>query len=147
MATTQNSAETTLHITRTYKASAQRVFEAWTRPELMNQWMAPDPAMKCDVRAEARAGGEYAVDMHTADGVRTASGKYVEYDPYSRLAMSWSWDNSATADTLITIDLTEEDGVTTMSFTHSKFQDSSARDAHNEGWTGSFARLDALMAT
>lgn len=147
MATTQSTAETTLHLTRTFKASAKQVFEAWTRPEIMSQWMAPDPQMACDVTGDAKVGGEYRVVMTMPDGEKhIAFGTYKELVPPKRLVFTWSWENSATRDTLVTVDLEEKGGVTEMRFTHSRFQDSSARDDHQKGWTGCFARLEKEWA-
>jgi len=147
MATTQSTAETTLHLTRTFKASAKQVFEARTRPEIMSRWMAPDPQMSCEVTGEAKLGGEYRVVMTMADGEKhIAFGAYKEFVPPKRLVLSWSWENSATRDTLITVDLEEKGGITEMRFTHSRFQNSSARDDHQKGWMGCFARLEQELA-
>lgn len=146
MATTQPGAETTLHLSRTFKAPAKRVFEAWTRPEVMNEWMAPGPDSKCVSSSDAKLGGRYKVAMHLPDGsVHTAFGEYTEFNPYTRLAFTWSWEDSATKDTLVTVDFIEQGGQTEMRLTHERFQDSETRDKHGEGWAGCIANLESLL--
>lgn len=48
-----------LVVRRTIKASATRVFEAWTRAEQLRQWWGPRP-----VRFEPRDGGTEVVVVH-----------------------------------------------------------------------------------
>ena len=50
-----------LVVTRTFKAPARRVFEAWTKPELLKQWWIPKSFglsfLSCEI--DARTGGTY----------------------------------------------------------------------------------------
>ncbi len=47
---------------RTYPAPPEKVWAAWTRPELLRRWACPDTAWRvssCEV--DARAGGGYRI--------------------------------------------------------------------------------------
>jgi len=46
MGNTTETNQTTLQIKRTYQASRETVFEAWTNPETLKQWFGPTDDFK-----------------------------------------------------------------------------------------------------
>ena len=52
-----------VHLTRTIKASREAVFRAWTEPEQMQQWMAPEGMEIPLLEADVRVGGAYRVNV------------------------------------------------------------------------------------
>lgn len=65
----------------------------------------------------------------------------------SHLAFTHSWEEngSSTPETLIVLELTEDNGETTMVFYQSGFATETARDAHQADWNSSFDKLDAYL--
>ena len=57
-----------VHLTRTIKASREAVFRAWTEPEQMKQWMAPEGMDLPVVEADVRVGGAYQIQMLSPEG-------------------------------------------------------------------------------
>lgn len=57
-----------LVLTRIFDAPREKVFKAWTTPELLKQWFAPRPFTTPIVELDLRAGGSNYFVMRDADG-------------------------------------------------------------------------------
>src|SRR5262249_22301836 len=77
--------------TRTFKASRQRVFRAWTEPELMMRWFVEgDGNMSvCDI--DLREGGHYRLEGDMGGKRWRIWGSYVEVRPPEKLVYTWAW--------------------------------------------------------
>src|SRR5262245_46441599 len=130
--------ETTLQIKRTFAASRERVFRAWTDPKAMQSWLAPSdeysvPAVEVDLRV----GGKYRIDMQAPDGKHhIATGSYRVILPPRKLVFTWFWEDKDMMETLVTIEFHEHGKATEVVLTHERFPDVEARDRHQHGWTG-----------
>src|SRR5262245_25578843 len=89
--TVERRSERELVITRTFDAPARIVFEAWTKPELLQRWWAPKSAgMTLSCQADVRTGGKYRFEFSQAGSTSMAFfGTYLEVIPHSRLV----WTN------------------------------------------------------
>ena len=126
-----------LNITRTYQASAERVFDAWTSAEVMRRWWQVERAWTTsEAEVDLRVGGAVRVVMHNPekDEDYGGGGLYTEIERPHRLAFTWLWDGD-TRRTLIEIDFEESGGATTVTFTHSALWDEEAVRDHTDGWT------------
>jgi uncharacterized protein YndB with AHSA1/START domain len=129
-----------LRIERTYNAPVQRVFDAWTSEEVLSRWWRLERDWeKSDAEIDLRVGGAVRVVMHDPETGREigGGGLYTEVEPPSRLAFTWLWDGHTTR-TLIEIDFSESDGVTTVVFTHSDLWDEEAVRDHERDWNRMF---------
>jgi uncharacterized protein YndB with AHSA1/START domain len=136
-----------LQIERTYRAPIERVFEAWTSEEVLRRWWRTQRNWETsDAHVDLRVGGAVRVAMRDpATGAEYAGGGlYTEVEPPTRLAFTWLWDGDTTR-TLIEIDFTERDGVTTVVFTHSDLWDEEAVRSHEDGWTRMFEILASQL--
>jgi uncharacterized protein YndB with AHSA1/START domain len=135
-----------LRLTRTIKASRQAVFKAWTEPEQMKQWMAPEGLDLPAVEADVRVGGAYRIQMISPDGAtHTAYGTYREINPPERLVYTWSWKEEPHSDigeTLVTVTLEEAEGATEVTMLHEGLPTEERRKDHEEGWTSCLNRLE-----
>jgi hypothetical protein len=80
-----------LVVTRTFDAPARIVFDAWTKPELLNRWWAPRSRgvtlFKCE--ADIRTGGSYRYEYGRDPAqAMVFSGTYTEVTPPSPPAWS-----------------------------------------------------------
>jgi uncharacterized protein YndB with AHSA1/START domain len=132
------SPDTTLFVKRTFAAPRVKVFEAWTKPEVLRQWFAAgDDYDGSFAEVDLRLGGSYRIAMkHRAKGIEhVAYGTYREIVPNERLVFSWSWEEDPTKEeTLITIELRDAGEGTEMSFRHDLFSTTKLRDEHGHGW-------------
>ena len=136
----------TVEIERSFRAPAQKVFEAWTSPEVMRRWWQAEQGWETSAAAvDLRVGGEVHVVMRdpAADEEYGGGGAYTEVDPPSRLAFTWQWDGESRR-SLIVIDFEETAGVTTVRFTHSGLADEETVRSHEQGWSNV---LDNLART
>ena len=145
--------QTVLQITRTFRASREKVFQAWTTPGALKQWFGPSAEFSIPVaELDLRVGGRYRIQMVDPKGqTHTAIGEYREIARPEKLVFTWSWEGGAGCDetplgeTLVTIELRQKATETEMTLTHELFPNAQTRDNHYEGWNGCLERLGQFV--
>jgi uncharacterized protein YndB with AHSA1/START domain len=142
---------TAIRIERTFAASAQEVFDAWTSAELLRRWYPPGADWDTPVaEVDLRVGGRLRLVMRSPDGEQFGGGgEYREITPPTRLVFTWAWDRPdvGAGVQLVEIDFTERpDGTTTVVMTNRGLADEQSRRSHRDGWEGSFDNLDRLLS-
>ena len=83
----ERASDTELVITRVFRAKPARVFEAWTKPELVRRWWAPASGgmgMKtCE--ADVGVGGQFTYALDGPPECGSFHGEYLEITPPARL--------------------------------------------------------------
>jgi uncharacterized protein YndB with AHSA1/START domain len=134
-----------LCVKKLIKAKRDRVFEAWTTPELMKQWYAPDEMTVPHATSDLRVGGEYRIEMKGKlmgdEASGTVSGKYIRIVPGELLVFTWRWEGDPSPETVVTVELAEASGGTEVTVTHDRFSSAKARNKHEYGWTGCLENL------
>ncbi len=138
--------EISLVIKRTFAASAERVFAAWTQAELLKQWMGPGAVTVSVAEVDLTVGGAYKLVMNNPEGgTHIPSGSYEEIVLNEKLVFSWSWTDSDEI-THVTIELREiGNNETELTLTHVGFAETGVRDHHEEGWNGCLDKLPAVL--
>ena len=137
-----------VRIERTFAASAEDVFDAWTSPEVMRRWFhcAADwgtPVAEVDLRV----GGQVRVVMRKPDGTDAAAhGEYTLIERPHRLVMSWSFDDEPANEQLIELFFSESEGSTRVLMVNSGISTDERRDAQDEGWRGCLDQLERTLA-
>jgi uncharacterized protein YndB with AHSA1/START domain len=143
-------AERELSIRRTFNASRELVFRAWTEPQLLAQWSCPRGFTCSENRGELRVGGGFSTCMRSPEGTEhRLRGVYREIVPPERLVFTHCWvDEHGTPgpETLVTVTLVERDGRTEMLFHQGRFDSIASRDGHEQGWTSCFEQLAELLS-
>ena len=134
----------TLH--RTINAPVEKVYAAWTDPELLRRWFSPGDAVVTRAVAEVTVGGTFLIEMRGTDGKRWLTrGLYREVVPNRRLVHTWRWDGSD-VESLVTVEFEPGSAdMTRLTLTHSKFAQAEARDEHEHGWAGCLKKLQTLF--
>lgn len=140
----------TLTMSRFIRAPREKVFDAFTTQAGLAAWMGPRGMQVRLSMADARVGGAWHVEMRARDGsVLQVGGQYTELQRPSRLAYTWQWEGESNpmpgVQTRIEVTLSERDGGTELSMTHSGFPATAARESHNRGWTSTFNRLNDFL--
>jgi len=136
-----------LEIVRVIRASRERVFNAWTRPEMIRQWFRPGSLMMAEAVMDARVGGEYRFAMTGACGEgekeqsSAVTGRYTRVDPFDALAFTWTSCRNPEEQSLVTIELRDVEGGTEMKLTHEGFFTVESRDRHFGGWSSVVPKL------
>ena len=141
-----------LVIERTFHAPRDLVWDAFTRPEHLRNWMGPRPYPAVIYDADVRPGGKWRGCLRGIDDGRELwqSGVFHEVQRPERLVYTFRWDQHHEQDeafeTLITITFEEiGDDETLMKFHQATFDTTSNRNGHNGGWNSAFDRLEDLL--
>jgi uncharacterized protein YndB with AHSA1/START domain len=82
-------AERELVLTRIINAPRERVYEAWTKPELMKQWFTPKPWTTPVIETDVRPSGSSLIVMRGPDGNEFPNrGVYLEVVENERLVFT-----------------------------------------------------------
>lgn len=144
--------EREIAMTRVFDAPRRLVFEAWTKPELVQRWLyGPDDWRLAVCEMDLRVGGALRfVWRHSAEQSMGMSGVFREIAPPDRLVFSELWDEDWTGgEALNTIILTEHAGKTTLTQTV-RYSSRAARDGAlktgmEDGVAVSYDRLAELL--
>jgi uncharacterized protein YndB with AHSA1/START domain len=139
-----------LVIKRVFDAPRELVFKAWTDPEHLKQWSAPEGFTIPVAEGDLRPGGKWRSMMQKPDGTELwLGGVYREIVEPERLVFTHAWDDKNGKpghETVVTVTLVERDGKTEMTFRQGLFESVESRDGHQGGWTECFDRLEELLS-
>jgi uncharacterized protein YndB with AHSA1/START domain len=137
----------TVRIERTFDASADDVFNAWTSTEVMRRWLHPAPDWETpEAEVDLRVGGSVRVVMRRPDGTEAgAHGEYRVIDRPHRLVMTWTFDDDPTNEQLMELSFSESGGLTTVVLVNSGISTDARRDGQDWGWRGCLDGLERLL--
>jgi uncharacterized protein YndB with AHSA1/START domain len=142
--------DTEIRITRVVDAPRRVVFDAWTNPQHIPQWLSGLEGWTMPVcEIEARNGGRWRYVWRKSDGAEMEmSGIVREIVPPSKMVTTERW-GPEWPETVNTLMLSEADGQTTITLTVA-YPSKEARDAAlatgmKDGMDESFARLDGML--
>ena len=142
----------TITITRDFAAPPERVFRAWTDPELVARWLGPDSTeMRLDAW-EAHTGGGYRyAALVGGEEVARFYGSFHEVRPSERLVWTLTWEGMPDGVALETMTFTDLGDGRTRLTTTSVVDSFEARDAilasgMEVGVYEGYAKLDTLLA-
>jgi uncharacterized protein YndB with AHSA1/START domain len=148
--TVERKSEREIVVRRTFDGPARIVFEAWTKPELLERWWAPKSTgvsmLSCE--ADVRVGGTYRfVFSHGASEPMAFHGRYLEVTPHSRLVWTNEEGDDGGAVTTVTF---EEKGGKTLLVVHDLYPSKEALEAARAsgveaGTLEAFEQLDGLL--
>jgi uncharacterized protein YndB with AHSA1/START domain len=149
--TVERTSDRELVVTRVFNAPARIVFEAWTRPELLQRWWAPKSFgvsfISCE--ADVRTGGTYRfVFRHPCSEQPMAFfGRYLEVVPNSRIV--WTNEEGGEGGAVTTVTF-EERGGETLLVMHDLHSSKAALDeaiasGSTSGCGETFEQLDEVL--
>jgi uncharacterized protein YndB with AHSA1/START domain len=152
--TTTHTEGRDLVLTRVIDAPREKVFQAFTNPELLKQWFAPLPWTISRVETDVRPGGSSLVVMRGPDGNEFPNpGVYLEVVKNERLvftdAYTKAWEPSEKP--FMTVVVTFEDQDHRTKYTaRAKHWSVADREAHEKmgfhsGWSQCAEQLAALV--
>ncbi|MCH8350303.1 MAG: SRPBCC domain-containing protein [Chloroflexi bacterium] len=156
---TRSAPETgiSLKVTKTIKASRERVFAAWTQPEMLHQWWGAHESFSAPIaEVDLKVGGKYRFGMLEPgkDAPYVSYGTYREVTPPEKLVFTWAFEKMpgddadfVPAETLVTVEFIDKDGATEVVLTHERFPDDHMRDEHQAGWDGCLDGLERFFAS
>jgi uncharacterized protein YndB with AHSA1/START domain len=137
-----------LKIVRTFDASPEVVYRAWTDPKVIKKWFAPTDLTTPIAEVDLKVGGSYRIGMKSPDGeLYVATGIYREIIPNEKLQFTWQWETSPSdpSDTLVTVEFKKSGKHTRLVFTHENFATEELVKEHREGWEGALSKLSKII--
>jgi uncharacterized protein YndB with AHSA1/START domain len=158
MATPQSSPEFTLQVRRTFAASREKVFAAWTEREQLEKWMCRDVPAHSVIhhQQDIRTGGVYQMEIRDPAKGETywGQGTYREVKPPEKLVFTWAWSKDrpdgptmhpGSHETLVTVEFFARGNSTEVVLTHTGLGTAALRDDHTRGWNGCFDVLAKVL--
>ena len=141
-----------IRITRDFDASPEKVFRAWTDPDLVARWLGP---RNSEIRIDswdARTGGSYRyASVRDGEEVAAFYGSFHEIRPTERLVQTFTWEgmpDGVSLDTMTFEDLgngrTRVVGVSVVDSLESR--DAIMASGMEVGVYEGYEKLDALLA-
>ena len=142
-----------LVVRRVINAKIDRVFQAWTNPEMMKDWFYCGEG-RAEVENDLRVGGSYRNEMITKPSMKEGSGcgapadqtshlhtgEYLEVVPPEKIV--FTWNSHVVTNSRVTVELRELGDSTEVWITHDQLETEDLRNQHNMGWDGCLDNLE-----
>jgi uncharacterized protein YndB with AHSA1/START domain len=142
----------TIRITREFNAPRDRVFRAWTDPDLVARWLGPKSTTMRIESWDARTGGSYRyAAVRDDEEVASFYGSFHEVRPDERLVQTFTWEGAPDGVSLETLTFEDlGDGrtrVTGLSVVDTiEIRDMVMSSGMDTGVIEGYEKLDALLA-
>ena len=153
MATSQPTKEHSLEIKRTIAAPVEKVFDAFTKPEITERWFTrsakSDQVVKV-TELDLRVGGRLRLEVATPKGeVYKLLCEYREIERPRRLVFTFVWvSHPGHGDSVVKVDLHPlGPSRTEVRFRQEEFLTAKSRDDHEGGWIECFDVLEKELPT
>jgi uncharacterized protein YndB with AHSA1/START domain len=151
MTTITTPTDREIHTERIFDAPRDRVFAAYTDPELIPEWYGPRGGTTIVDQMDVRAGGRWRFVMRGADGIETAfRGTYREVSAPERIVQTFEWEGMpghVAIETAVFEDLGDRTKITTTSLFHTtEERDGMLESGMESGMNETYERLDELLA-
>jgi uncharacterized protein YndB with AHSA1/START domain len=137
----------TLTLSRTYGASPDKVWRAWTDPQALKIWFKPERFTVPLAEADVRTGGRFRVVMTDPNGKDyEVSGVYRQVILTRKLVLSWNWKDQPGESSLLTVSLRALGKGTELTLVHEGYLDREPPvTTHEEGWNGALNQLASFL--
>lgn len=136
-----------------FAAAPDRVFDAWTNPDIVVKWFGSKPNSLHSADIDLRPGGAWRFVMSSgADGSNGFEGEYLDIEPDRRLVFSWSHViekpggvRDVTPHSRVEVDFSPKGGGTYVRLVHSAIQSDDARRGVGGGWEKGFGYMTDMF--
>jgi uncharacterized protein YndB with AHSA1/START domain len=140
-----------IHVERVFDAPRERVFAAFTDPNLIPEWWGPRDTTTVVDQMDVRPGGSWRFVVRNSDGSETGfRGTYREITPPERIVQTFEWEGMpgyVSVETATFEDLGERTKLTATTLFHTtEERDGMLASGMERGMNESYARLDELLA-
>jgi uncharacterized protein YndB with AHSA1/START domain len=151
-ATVTTPTDREIHVERVFDAPRDRVFAAYTDPELIPQWYGLHGGTTVVDVMDVKAGGSWRFVMTGEDGSEDAfRGTYREVTPPERIVQTFEWEGMpghVSVETAEFEDLGDRTKVVTTSIFHTpEERDGMLASGMEKGMNETYQRLDELLAS
>jgi uncharacterized protein YndB with AHSA1/START domain len=150
-ATVTTPTDREIHIERVFDAPRDKVFAAFTNPELIPEWWGPRGTTTIVDEMDVRPGGSWRFVGRGADGSETAfRGTYREITAPERIVQTFEWEGlpgHVSVETAVFEDLGDRTRLVATSLFHtSEERDGMLHSGMEGGMNETYDRLDEVLA-
>ena len=109
---------TIVHVTRRFRASPRRVFDAFVDPAVVEAWFGPGQGQIVGIELAPRTGGMFSVVQRRDGRDVEVRGTYLQLDRPHRLVLTWAVPAESLAESIVTIEIESADSGSAISLTH-----------------------------
>jgi uncharacterized protein YndB with AHSA1/START domain len=150
-ATVTTPTDREIHIERIFDAPRDKVFAAFTNPELIPEWWGPRDTTTIVDEMDVRPGGSWRFVGRSADGSETAfRGTYREITAPERIVQTFEWEGMpghVAVETAVFEDLGDRTRLVATSLFHTtEERDGMLHSGMEGGMNETYDRLDEVLA-
>jgi len=135
-----------LTMTRRFDASPERLFDAWTDPNLATRWLFTGPTSQThSARLDVRVGGQWVIEDRRGGVDYRALGEYLEVDRPRRLSFTFGMPQFSAAFSQVTVEIAA-DGTGSVMTLIQRDLPAEYVAATEQGWAEMFDALGAELA-
>ena len=144
--TVSTPSDTEIRIEREFDAPRELVWEAYTDPEMVAEWLGPRDSSRPGVTMDLRPGGSYRWDF----GNYKFFGEFREVVPQERLVTTFDWEGSDRKPSVDHAEFEELDGgrtriVVMTTFASKDDRDAMIEDGMERGVRDGYSKMDELL--
>jgi uncharacterized protein YndB with AHSA1/START domain len=132
-----------VRLVRYLPAPPEVVFEAWTSPESLVEWLRPGSELELVAELDVRVGGAFRLVARNARAENVQSGEYREIDRPHRLVFTWGSAGTRGVPNLVTLRLRSVGAARTeLTLVHELLPDNETATRQRDFWERALDRLD-----
>ena len=140
-----------LTVSRVIAATPEKLFDAFTKPDILLKWWGPEGASVGDHELDIRVGGRWRTALENSmGGTFVCSGVYKAIERPRRIAFTWAWlqeNGEPGHETLVDVSFEKVERGTRLTVVQKTFENGAQRDLHGQGWHSTFNKLEQLFAS
>ena len=131
-----------VRIERVLPAPIQDVFDAWTDPNRMAEWLSPVGHAEAEV--DLQVTGRFKVSMIGETTRIEHTGEYLVVNPPNELSFTWQSLYTGSEPSVVTVLFQAEGDETRIVLIHRRLPEGQV-DPHTQGWEAMITRLAGLL--
>jgi uncharacterized protein YndB with AHSA1/START domain len=126
-----------LVVRRIIRATPERLFDAWTRPEQLIEWWGPEGVQCIGAHVDLRVGGRYRIGNRLPDGRELwIAGEFEAVERPHLLVYSWQLEGTPGTAERVAVRFEGNEAGAEVIVTHERIASEGLRDEHARGWYG-----------
>ncbi|MBV1915654.1 MAG: SRPBCC domain-containing protein [Pseudomonadales bacterium] len=142
-----------LVLKRIFAAPVDRVFDAWTKAEVLAKWFGPEEFSVNRSEVQLYVGGSYDIEICSPDGKQIRHfGDYLEINKPHYLVFTWmladqdcKGSEGLVSETIVSLEFKAIENTTELTLTHEQLPNKEAYHGHQFGWSSSLNSLTSYL--
>lgn len=136
-----------LTIRRSIRATPEKIFDAWTKPDHLRKWWGPQGVRCSEAEIDLRVGGRYRIANELPDGSTIwIEGEFEQIERPHRLVYTWTSRSNQPQPERVSVRFEAHGDATAVTITHERIATPETRDDHESGWKGCLEGLSEYLA-